>query len=156
MLTRNIRDAASLETVSTTRRCGCVIWLTFMIDTMRTVGILFLGVLLIGVASAQQILAQVKTQTPQREQSDDVVRVKTELVQTDITVVDKRGRFIDGLRADDLELRVDSKLQSLSFFEEVAAGSVDEEKQLAAARKGDAAALAKLPKPQLPQLIAAV
>jgi VWFA-related protein len=95
---------------------------------------------LIGLLSAQQLFAQVKTQTP----PDDVISVKTELVQTDLTVVDKRGRFVDGLTANDFELRVDSKPQSLSFFEKVAAGSVDEEKQLTAARKGDKAALAKL------------
>jgi VWFA-related protein len=95
---------------------------------------------LIGLLSAQQLFAQVKTQTP----PDDVISVKTELVQTDLTVVDKRGRFVDGLTANDFELRVDSKPQSLSFFEKVAAGSVEEEKQLTAARKGDKAALAKL------------
>jgi len=95
---------------------------------------LFLNLLLIVLLVSQPLLAQ-----------DDVLRVKTELVQTDITVVDKHGRFVDGLRADDFELRVDSKLQPLSFFEKVAVGSVDEEKQLTAARKGDKAALAKLP-----------
>jgi VWFA-related protein len=89
--------------------------------------------------NSQQLLAQ----------SDDVVRVKTELVQTDVTVVDKRGRFVSGLSANDLELRVDSKLQPLSFFEEVTAGSIDEEKQLAAARKGDAAKLPKTPGPAI-------
>jgi VWFA-related protein len=99
---------------------------------MRRVSILWLWVLL----SSHQLLAQ----------SDDVVRVKTELVQTDITVVDKRGRFVSGLSANDLELRVDAKLQPLSFFEEVTAGSVDEEKQLAAARKGSAE-LPKTPDP---------
>src|SRR6185503_3405594 len=76
-------------------------------------------------------------------------RVKTELVQTDVTVVDKRGRFVSGLSANDLELRVDSKLQPLAFFEEVTAGSIDEEKQLAAARKGDAAKLPKTPGPAI-------
>jgi len=59
-------------------------------------------------------------------QSDDVVRIKTELVQTDVTVVDKRGRFVSGLSANDLELFVDAKLQPLSFFEEVTTGSIDE------------------------------
>ena len=113
---------------------------------MRIFSVLSLHVLLIGLVCSQQTLGQVKSQTPQREQTDDVVRVKTELVQTDITVVDKRGRFVEGLSADDFELRVDSKLQTLSFFEEVAAGSVEEERQLKAARKGDAGAVAKLPK----------
>src|SRR6185369_4126636 len=88
---------------------------------------LLLYVLLICV-----VTGQVKSQV----QSDDVIRVKTELVQTDVTVVDKRGRFVGGLRADDFELRVDSKPQSLSFFEEIATGSIEEEKQLTAARKG--------------------
>jgi VWFA-related protein len=100
---------------------------------MRRFSVFSLCVLL----SSQLLLAQ----------TDDVVRVKTELVQTDITVVDKRGHFVSGLTARDLELRVDSKLQPLSFFEEVTAGSVDEEKQLAAARKGDAAKLPKTPSP---------
>ena len=109
---------------------------------MRRSSVLFLNLLLIGLVSSQQMLGQVKTQT-QREQSDEVVRVKTELVQTDITVIDKRGRFVDGLNSDDFELRVDSKLQKLSFFEKVVAGSVDEEKQLTAARKADAPAPAK-------------
>ena len=90
--------------------------------TPRKFTALFLNVLLIGLVCGQH--------------SEDVVRVKTELVQTDVTVVDKRGRFVSGLSVDELELRVDSKLQPLSFFEEVTAGSVDEEKQLAAARKG--------------------
>ena len=68
---------------------------------------------------------------------DEVVRVKTELVQTDVTVVDKRGRFVDGLKPEQFELRVDSKSQRLAFFEQVAAGSAAEEKQLAAARKAN-------------------
>ena len=111
---------------------------------MRRFTVFSLNLLLIGLISSQQSHGQVKTHTPPREQRDDVIRVKTELVQTDVTIVDKRGRFVSGLSADDFELRVDSKLQSLSFFEEIAAGSVDEEKQLAAARNGDPAALAKL------------
>lgn len=115
---------------------------------MRTFSVLCLNVLLISLVCSQQMLGQEKTQTPQREQVDDVVRVKTELVQTDISVVDKHGRFVAGLNANDFELRVDSKLQTLSFFEEVTTGSFEEEKQLTAARKGDAATLTKLPKTQ--------
>jgi VWFA-related protein len=110
----------------------------------RFTGVLLIA-LLMGLMRSEPV-AQVKTQAPQREQSDDVVRIKTELVQTDITVVDSRGRFVSGLNTDDFELRVDSKSQALSFFEEVAAGSADEEKQLTAARKnGGAGAQPGLP-----------
>jgi hypothetical protein len=54
---------------------------------MRVFSVLSLNVLLIGLVSSQQILGQTKTPAP-----DDVVRTKTELVQTDVTVVDKRAR----------------------------------------------------------------
>lgn len=81
--------------------------------------------LLIGLVSSQEILGQTKPKA-----ADDLVRTKTELVQTDVTVVNKRGHFVEGLSAEDFELRVDSKLQSLSFFEQVKAGSDVEEKQL--------------------------
>jgi len=110
-------------------------------DMMRVFSVLSLNVVLISLVSSQQILGQIKTQAP-----DDVVRTKMELVQTDVTVVDKRGRFVEGLSAEDFELRVDSKLQSLSFFEQVRTGSVDEEMQLTAARKGGATPQAKLVK----------
>jgi len=76
---------------------------------------------------------------PQIGPGDEVVRVRTELVQTDLTVVDKRGRFVEGLKLEQFELRVDNKLQPLSFFEQVATGSAAEEKQLAAARKAGTA-----------------
>ena len=51
---------------------------------------------------------------------DDVIRVNTELVQTDVTVFDKKGRFVDGLTASDFELVIDGKPQDISFFERVA------------------------------------
>src|ERR1051325_2994215 len=103
----------------------------------------FFRILLLGLVCSPPVFGQVKSQTPPRDQADGVVRVKTELVQTDVTVVDKRGRFVDGLTADDFELQVDSKPQPLSFFEKVIAGSDDEAKKIAAARKGDTAAKAE-------------
>jgi VWFA-related protein len=114
-------------------------------QTMRSSGFLLLIALAIVLTGSQQAPGQIKTQKTQPDQPD-VVRVKTELVQTDITVVDKRARFVGGLSANDFELRVDSKVQPLSFFEEVAAGSAVEEQQLTAARKGEAAARARAPK----------
>jgi VWFA-related protein len=67
-------------------------------------------------------------QPPQKqEQVDDVVRTTTELVQTDVLVFDRQGRFVDGLKREQFELRVDGKAQPVSFFEQVAAGSAREE-----------------------------
>jgi VWFA-related protein len=66
-------------------------------------------------------------QQPQKPQAEDVLRINTELVQTAITVVDKGGHFVDGLRREQFELTVDGKPRPISFFERVTAGSSREE-----------------------------
>jgi VWFA-related protein len=68
------------------------------------------------------------------EPQDNVIRTTTELVQTDVTVVDKRGRFVPGLKPEQFELRVDSKPQTLSFFEQILTGSAAEANQLRGTR----------------------
>lgn len=78
------------------------------------------------------LLAQTQQQRP--EQKDDVVRVYTELVQTDVMVFDKNGRFVNDLRREDFELRINGKAIPIEFFERVKAGSANEEAQLDAAR----------------------
>lgn len=72
-------------------------------------------------------------QTPSPRPPDDVVRVYTELVQTDVMVFDKQGQFVKDLTRDNFELRVDGKPRAIQAFELITAGS-DEESQLAAAR----------------------
>jgi len=80
-------------------------------------GFLFLFILLV-INSA----GQAPVQTPPN-QPDEILRVNTELIQTDVTVVDKEGRFVDGLRREQFELRIDGKPQPISFFERISAGS---------------------------------
>src|ERR1051325_1218585 len=75
---------------------------------------------------------------PEPAQEDDVVRITTELVQTDVAVFDKRGRFVEDLRPEQFELQVDGRAQPVIFFERVKAGSRSEESQLAAAARGRA------------------
>src|SRR5205814_10457915 len=41
---------------------------------------------------------QSTTQKQSQDQGNEVVRVNTELVQTDVMVFDKRGHFVDGLK----------------------------------------------------------
>ncbi|HEY6233242.1 MAG TPA: VWA domain-containing protein [Pyrinomonadaceae bacterium] len=80
--------------------------------------------------------AQTPEATPPKGQQDqgEVLRTYTELVQTDVMVFDKQGRFANGLTSADFELRIDGKPKPIEFFEKVIAGSVNEETQLAAAR----------------------
>jgi VWFA-related protein len=85
-------------------------------------------------ALASAAYGQQPAPTPTETPADDVLRISTELVQTDVMVFDKQGRFIDNLKPEQFELKVDGKPQAISFFERVVAGSANEEAQLAAAR----------------------
>src|SRR5215210_6310057 len=58
--------------------------------------------------------------------AQDVVRTETELVQTAITVLDKKGHFVEGLQREQFQLLVDGKPRPVAFFERVAAGSARE------------------------------
>jgi VWFA-related protein len=91
--------------------------------TLLLVGLLALA----GVALAQQK----DTPTPQAE---DVIRIRTDLVQTDVAVFDREGRFIENLKPSAFELRVNGKTREIILFDHISAGRVDEELQLAAAR----------------------
>jgi VWFA-related protein len=86
--------------------------------------------------SAFNIAAQQGEPQTEQDQADDIVRISTELVQTDVSVFDKQGKFVDGLKKEDFELKVDGRPVEVSFFERVVAGTVNEEAQLAAARGG--------------------
>jgi VWFA-related protein len=85
-------------------------------------------------------------------QDDDVLRIKTELVQTDLMVFDKQRRFVDGLRPEQFELSVDGKLQPLLLFERVISGSTAEASQLSATQPSPA----KVSDPAPPNVPAAV
>jgi len=84
------------------------------------------------VTSVRIGCGQEKQNPPAR--SEDVVRVETALVQTDVMVFDKQGKFVNGLKRDQFALKVDGKSRDVSFLELVQAGTANEEVQLAAAR----------------------
>ena len=79
------------------------------------------------VAQTQQpSTTQLERKLQERSQEpSDVVRVRTELVQTSVAVFDKDGKFVDNLKADDFELHVDSKSQPVLFFDRVINGVVE-------------------------------
>src|ERR1700741_394284 len=59
-------------------------------------------------------------------QETEVVRTNVELVQTAVTVLDKKGHFVEGLQKEQFELMVDGKPRSVAFFERIASGSARE------------------------------
>jgi VWFA-related protein len=71
-----------------------------------------------------------------QEQAGDVIRINTELVQTDVMVFDKNDRFVEGLSPEEFELTLDGRPQPVSFFERIKTGSAQEAAQVAAARRG--------------------
>jgi VWFA-related protein len=72
------------------------------------------------------ISVQNSAQQQQPPQSEDVLRINTELVQTGVTVLDRRGNFVNGLKREQFELIVDGKPQPISFFEQIETGSARE------------------------------
>lgn len=84
--------------------------------------------------------ARAQEQTKPRQQEpardEEVVRVSSDLVQADVTVLDSKGHFVRDLRAEQFDLFVDGRPQPLSFFEFVRAGSTEELSAGARARRG--------------------
>src|SRR5262245_29128673 len=80
--------------------------------------------ILLGMAcvTLSVVASQAQTKPSPNPEQDDVIRVNTELVQTDVMVFDKKGRFVDGLKAEDFALKIDNKPQTISFFERVTSG----------------------------------
>ena len=66
-------------------------------------------------------------QEPQKP-ADDVIRITTELVQTGVVVVDKQGKFVEGLKPEQFLLKVDGQPVTPAFVEHVIAGTAREQK----------------------------
>ena len=94
-----------------------------MITTLKTIAIFFLA-----------LSCGALGQENKSKQTDDTIRITTELVQTGVIVLDKQGRFVDGLKPEQFELRVDGKPLPIGFFERVVSGSIEEEKAQLSAR----------------------
>jgi VWFA-related protein len=95
----------------------------------RVAALLLAALCLLAPARAQQ-----QTQPAPSHDDEEVVRISTQIVQTDVMVFDKSGKFIDGLKPEEFELKVDGRERPISFFDRVQAGTVNEDAQLAAAR----------------------
>jgi VWFA-related protein len=96
------------------------------------------------LAAAQTPAKPQPKPSPTPEQPEDVIKVYTELRQTDVMVFDSKGQFVDGLARESFELKVDGKPAPITFFERVEAGTGKEEAQWLAARDQ------RTPKPTAP------
>ena len=59
---------------------------------------------------------QTGSQRPTSQETDDVVRISTKLVQIDAVVTDDKGKPVTNLRAEDFEILEDGKLQEITNF----------------------------------------
>lgn len=114
-----------------------------IINLQRVAPLAFLQVCLFAcvLLFSSSVFGQNPTQPPAQpkgQDQSDVLRVYTQLVQTDVMVFDRQGRFVNGLKSSDFELRIDGKPKQIEFFEMITAGSINEESQLAAARGSSA------------------
>src|SRR5215217_5845709 len=57
-----------------------------------------------------------------RGEAEDVIKFETSLVQTDLMVFDKKGRFVDGLKPEQFQLKINNTQREISFFEAVRSG----------------------------------
>jgi VWFA-related protein len=63
--------------------------------------------------------ASAQTKPNPQTENQDVVRFDTSLVQTDVMVFDQKGSFVDGLKPEQFQLKINNKQQVISFFERV-------------------------------------
>jgi len=54
--------------------------------------------------------------------AQDVIKFETSLVQTDVMVFDKKGHFVDGLKPEQFQLKINNNPREISFFETVRSG----------------------------------
>src|ERR1044072_767585 len=81
------------------------------INSVLRNALVFISLTVIAAMSAQA----------QDNKGDDVIRVDTDLIQTDVTVVDKNGKFVEGLKPEQFVLKIDGTPGKIDFFERVVA-----------------------------------
>ncbi len=81
----------------------------------KTTGLLFAIIFSTCALDAQ-------SQTKPTDQNESV-RLRTELIQVQVVITDKRGRVIEGLKREDFELLEQGRAQEVSFFSEDRVGA---------------------------------
>jgi VWFA-related protein len=86
--------------------------------TKRVFLVFLLTTQLIVSALAQQPATPTPTPSPEQQQpeSDEVVRITTNLVQVDAVVTDKSGKLVTDLKPDEVEILEDGRQQKITHF----------------------------------------
>jgi VWFA-related protein len=74
------------------------------------------------------VFSQTKSAPPSGE-AQDVIKFETSLVQTDVMVFDKNGRFVDGLKPEQFQLKINNTPREISFFEAVKSGGFSSQRE---------------------------
>lgn len=61
--------------------------------------------------------------------AQDVIKFDTSLVQTDVMVFDKNGKFVDGLKPEQFQLKIDKTQREISFFELIRSGGLSTKRE---------------------------
>ena len=72
--------------------------------------------LLFIIFAAISLFAQTPSPTPAKSNDDDVVKITTNLIQIDATVVDKDGRIVTNLTGEDFEIYENDRKQPITNF----------------------------------------
>jgi len=85
--------------------------------------------LLFTTISAQTKPEQNPPEPPPRGAVEDVIKFDTSLVQTDVMVFDKNGRFVEGLKPEQFQLKINNTPREISFFEAIKSGTATQREQ---------------------------
>jgi VWFA-related protein len=66
---------------------------------------------------------------PPSGNAQDVIKFETSLVQTDVMVFDRNGRFVDGLKPEQFQLTINNTPREISFFETIRSGGFTSQRQ---------------------------
>src|SRR5678815_1591863 len=90
--------------------------LKFFLLSLATCLLLFPATLF-GQTKPEQKPEQNPPEPPPRGAVEDVIKFDTSLVQTDVMVFDKNGRFVEGLKPEQFQLKINKTQREISFFE---------------------------------------
>src|SRR6266576_3697817 len=91
---------------------------------MKPRTVLWVALLLLTICLGVKVSVRAQTTSSSTQQpTEDVVRVNTELVQTDVMVFDRRGRFVDGLKPEQFILTLNGEAKPISLFDRVGSAS---------------------------------